>query len=149
MQILTHHLQKQGLATKEKRLITVMSKMAFRDLISVSETSERFFKGTSTADAPVCFGWEFWRSCKDLPRFWAIHATFVIYIIWWVFTHSLCKLFVRESLGRSDLSLLINTTCSLLIYSLLKTTGCEGNMSSESRSLVCSFVCTDHLHQTH
>ena len=56
MQILTHHLQKQGLATKEKRLITVMSKMAFRDLISVSETSERFFMGTSTADAAVCFG---------------------------------------------------------------------------------------------
>ena len=53
MQILTHHLQKQGLATKEKRLITVMSKMASRDLISVSETSERFFKGKGTADVPV------------------------------------------------------------------------------------------------
>ena len=53
MQILTHHLQKQGLATKEKRLITVMSKMAFRDLISVSETSQRFFKRKGTADVPV------------------------------------------------------------------------------------------------
>ena len=53
MQILTHHLQKQSLVTKEKRLITVMSKMASRDLISVSETSERFFKGKGTADVRV------------------------------------------------------------------------------------------------
>ena len=92
---------------------------------------------------------QFLRSCIDLHRFWVIHATFVICIIRWVFTHSLSKLFVRKRLGRSDLSLLINTTCCLLINSLLKSAGCKGNMSSWSLSTVRSFVRFDHLHQTH